>query len=916
MQRRTIYFNSSLPADGAFNTSKPIISDYRGDYTDLYDKDKSDRIKYKGNKVDIIFKHNVAKYNGISLLIVCVVLGLVFLFGYTNGDSFIATRNMDSQVHFSEASAIAYLKKFAIDIGSRESGTQNLGHYTPDYIFQQLQLFKEAATTNEWKYKYEKQTVSGSYPTIYRNHPINSIYQNLTNIIVTLSNEQLDQSEASNILITVPIDTSISSPGAQESAISVASVLEIIRVLSQTSSSLYSNKLTVIFCSASKPAGQCIHGLLNSSQTPNFSLILSLDTDSGEGLSLFEENSKAFYLGKLFKQVSNPHGNTFISRFDSKLRKSSTSFSSIYLSSKYSSLGIPFVSLMIGVNHFISGTQLDVPKHIPAGYIQNIGDNLYTYICLLLKDINIKSLKSSSINSFFFMDLFGKYMITISYPSLTLFAVIYIIFFYLNQNKLQVGSINAGIIAYFPAIIAYFLGCLIVMCFMSLLHIPMFWYIHPIFSLIIYSFTGYLFIQTLSPRKLLWFETYFSSICLAICSFFYSSYSILFLLLTINPLITLFIMYLYERFYIQRSNQTVIQAPFYLYIAINMIPVVLFIAYLVHQCLSYLVPYAATLGNVSSFTSQIVILVPIAIFGLMLVISLHPFLPLFKSTTLVSVIFSLLILASILVSFFTSPYGPSVPRKLMLIHETTYADSMIEKNQRERYKVKENNIKIYAYDNNRFNKIRKSLNIADTSVSVLSDRSLAEDPLVWGLQGIQIKQDINNIVPSLIDEAPYIYIHRDQLCNKCKLKQGKKHVIWSRRSDIELKTVYNTITFVNFTSPNIVAWSLGEEVPQRMCSSSNHAICPYMMMFTGSPRSKVLRFTLYFSENIDMNINMIIHLSPQLLKDREIVENYELQYINSHLPISMATNMIYSIHKRILLPEIYDSRAFSQFESF
>ncbi|CAI5524328.1 unnamed protein product [Closterium sp. Naga37s-1] len=129
---------------------------------------------------------------------------------------------------FSEERAMAHVTKLAGDIGDRQEGTEGLAEGAR-YILGEVERLRSIASPR-LRVEVEESSVSGSFSMVFLQRSLSLAYQNLTNVVVRISNAATDPDEVPSVLMNAHFDSALGSPGAGDCATCVAAMLEVLRL--------------------------------------------------------------------------------------------------------------------------------------------------------------------------------------------------------------------------------------------------------------------------------------------------------------------------------------------------------------------------------------------------------------------------------------------------------------------------------------------------------------------------------------------------------------------------------------------------------------------------------------------------------------------------------------------------------------
>lgn len=146
---------------------------------------------------------------------------------------------------FSEGAARALLTHLSGDIGVREQGMTTNEIDTPNFLVETIQSMQAVAQKNGWRLHVEVETVSGALDYYFVHTQFTNVYNNLTNVVVSLSPETISPDQPA-FLLGAHYDSAFRSPGVSDDGVSVVVILETIRCLVNQKASHYRNRLVAV----------------------------------------------------------------------------------------------------------------------------------------------------------------------------------------------------------------------------------------------------------------------------------------------------------------------------------------------------------------------------------------------------------------------------------------------------------------------------------------------------------------------------------------------------------------------------------------------------------------------------------------------------------------------------------------------
>lgn len=146
---------------------------------------------------------------------------------------------------FSEGAARAILVHLSEDIGVREQGMTTNEIDTPNFLVETIRSMQALAQNNGWRLDVEVETASGALDYYFVHTQFTNVYNNLTNVVVSLSPEAVSPDHPA-FLLGAHYDSAFRSPGASDDGVPVVVILETIRCLVSQKANRYRNRLIAV----------------------------------------------------------------------------------------------------------------------------------------------------------------------------------------------------------------------------------------------------------------------------------------------------------------------------------------------------------------------------------------------------------------------------------------------------------------------------------------------------------------------------------------------------------------------------------------------------------------------------------------------------------------------------------------------
>ncbi|XP_001640905.2 endoplasmic reticulum metallopeptidase 1 [Nematostella vectensis] len=340
----------------------------------------SDEVPFTGKSQDLGFKGHVPKNPRNSSWIFAVTvsfLGAVLLYAFIKLHS-VPPPKLSSESHlgeFSEQRARVHLDKIA-SYGPRPTGSIANEVHAVNYILKQVSDIKSSAKKSV-RIDIDVQRPSGTFFLGFLDG-FTSHYYNVTNIVVRLSPEE-NFPPKHTVLVNAHFDSVPYSPGASDDAVSCATMLEVLRVMSQCPEVNFTYGVIFLFNGAEENILQASHGFI--SQHPwaqSVRAFVNLEAAGAGGKEVvFQTGPEHPWLIKTYTEVAPYPSAQVLGQeiFQSGLIPSDTDFR-IFRDYGH----IPGIDIAYITNGFVYHTQYDTPAAITKGSIQRAGENVFSVV--------------------------------------------------------------------------------------------------------------------------------------------------------------------------------------------------------------------------------------------------------------------------------------------------------------------------------------------------------------------------------------------------------------------------------------------------------------------------------------------------------------------------------------------------------
>ncbi|XP_067839735.1 endoplasmic reticulum metallopeptidase 1 [Heptranchias perlo] len=376
------------------------------------------------------------------------------------------------------------------DFGPRPTGSPANEILTVNYLLKQIQKIKEGSGLAH-NIAVDIQRPTGSFSIDFLGG-FSSYYDNITNVVVKLE-PKIGAKHA--VLANCHFDSVANSPGASDDAVSCAVMLEVLNVLSNSSTHLQ-HAVIFVFNGAEENVLQASHGFIT--QHPWAKLIrafINLEAAGVGGKELvFQTGPENPWLVQAYVRAAKHPFASVVGQevFQSGIIPSDTDFRI------YRDYGnIPGIDLAFIENGYIYHTKYDTADRIPLDSIKRAGDNILAVLQYLATSEELADSAQYRHGTMVFFDALGLFVV--AYPARIGAIINYMVavaaVLYLGKKfsiSINHGShykrdllygIGVTIICWFIV----FVTVLIVAVFISLTGQSMSWYTHFYVSIVIYG---------------------------------------------------------------------------------------------------------------------------------------------------------------------------------------------------------------------------------------------------------------------------------------------------------------------------------------------------------------------------------------------------------------------------------------------
>ncbi|EDV35716.2 uncharacterized protein Dana_GF12335 [Drosophila ananassae] len=343
------------------------------------------------------------------------------------------------------------------NIGPKVVGSFNNENKTVQYLLNELALIKEQVLDDYFDIEIDHQQVSGSYI----HWTMVNMYQGVQNLVVKLSPKNCTSD--AYLLVNSHFDSKPTSPSAGGGGQMIATILEVLRVMS-TTREIFQNPIVFLLNGAEENPMQGSHGFVTQHKwAKNCKAFLNLDGYGGGGRDLlFQSSPDQSWLVEYYKHnVKHPFA-TNLAEDILKVYSPDTDYSIL---TKYGNMS--GLNLAQSINSFAYQTRLDNYNIIPSDSVQSIGDNVLSLVRALSNSKELQDIEGHAGGSPVFFDFLGLAVVEYSNYSLVnwtvALATIFLIVLYLFKISRVSNVSTSTVIGYsIPVLIlqifAFYLG--------------------------------------------------------------------------------------------------------------------------------------------------------------------------------------------------------------------------------------------------------------------------------------------------------------------------------------------------------------------------------------------------------------------------------------------------------------------------
>ncbi|XP_055917715.1 endoplasmic reticulum metallopeptidase 1 isoform X1 [Eupeodes corollae] len=290
-----------------------------------------------------------------------------------------------------------------VSLGPRIVGSEANEVQTVEYLLNEIEKVREQANTEYFDIESEVQTVSGSY----MHWTMVNMYQGVQNVVVKLSAKSSNSS--SYLLINSHFDSVPGSTGGGDDGSMVAVMLEIMRVIANSSGPL-EHPIVFLFNGAEENPLQASHGFITQHKwAKNCKALINLDACGNGGKEvLFQSGPKHPWLMRYYRENAvHPYASTMAEEiFQAKLIPSDTDFR---IFREFG--GVPGLDFAYTYNGYVYHTEHDRADIVPMGSLQNTGDNILAVAKAIANAPEMYNTKEYEDGHVVFYDFFGWFII-------------------------------------------------------------------------------------------------------------------------------------------------------------------------------------------------------------------------------------------------------------------------------------------------------------------------------------------------------------------------------------------------------------------------------------------------------------------------------------------------------------------------
>ncbi|KAJ6851924.1 endoplasmic reticulum metallopeptidase 1 isoform X1 [Iris pallida] len=341
---------------------------------------------------------------------------------------------------FSEARALDHLRRLSVDIPGRQEGQPGLEEAAM-YIKAELEALAERAGPG-FRMEVDESLVSGTFNMMFLRHSISLAYRNHKNIAMRISSNSSKDHHPS-ILVNGHFDSPLGSPGAADCGSCVASMLELARLVVD-SSWIPPRPLILLFNGAEELFLLGAHGFVKTHRwTDTVGAFINLEASGTGGLDLVVQSGPGSWPSLLYGQSAKyPMANSAAQDVfvlipgDTDYRMFAEDYGNI-----------PGLDIIFLLGGYFYHTSYDTMERLFPGSIQARGENLFSLIDAFGSSSMVLNAKQRSLQALANQTKDDR---AIFFDYLSLFMV-----FYSRQASLIIHSLPAFIFLLMPLFLCY-----------------------------------------------------------------------------------------------------------------------------------------------------------------------------------------------------------------------------------------------------------------------------------------------------------------------------------------------------------------------------------------------------------------------------------------------------------------------------
>ncbi|KAJ6642258.1 Endoplasmic reticulum metallopeptidase 1 [Pseudolycoriella hygida] len=290
------------------------------------------------------------------------------------------------------------------NIGPRVVGSENNEVKAIDFFQRKLQaIIDEKNAVHE--IEVDVQIGSGSFHL----EGMTSVYRNIQNVIVKLSPG--NATTTSSLLLNTHYDSVPISPGAGDASTMVATMLEVLRVMSKYPDP-FQHSVVFLFNGAEENGLQGSHLFITQHKwAKDVQAYFNFDSAGSGGKEVMFQSKGIPWMMNLYNNLApHPLSTTFAEEvFENKVIPSDSDYRIFRDFGKLPGMDFAFYQ-----NGYVYHTQNDVADIIPLGTYQNTGDNMLALTMAAANSPHLPGTSSLPSEPAVFFDIFGLFVITYS----------------------------------------------------------------------------------------------------------------------------------------------------------------------------------------------------------------------------------------------------------------------------------------------------------------------------------------------------------------------------------------------------------------------------------------------------------------------------------------------------------------------